>query len=77
VRQNATIPVRFPILICTSLAAAIMACIAVYFIYDSISGHGGPAGNILRVGFGLMLLAAGLILLAFVMVYWKSAEQKS
>ena len=62
------------ILIFTYAGAAASALVAVVLLLQDFSGHGGPAGNVLRVGFAIFSCFVGLFLLTVGILYRASFD---
>jgi hypothetical protein len=50
---------------------------AIFSFTQVMIGHGGSAGNILRVGIGLLMLFVGVFLLIVGALYWQSLRHGS
>lgn len=57
--------------------ALVIGWIAVWLLYDAVTGNGSSAGNILRIAIGLPLLVLSPAAFIFGIIYWKSSQPES
>jgi hypothetical protein len=48
---------------------------ALWLFVDAVTGHGSSGGNILRFGFGLMLLVSSLTVFIIGIIFWRSHDR--
>ena len=54
--------------------ALFVGWLALSLFVEAVTGHGSSAGNILRIGLGLMLLVSLPAVLTFGIIYWRSSK---
>ena len=59
----------------TGFALSMLAAIALFT--EVVTGHGGSAGNVLRVGLGLLSLFIAIVLLVVGAMNWQSSVRHS
>ncbi len=59
------------LLVCLFIGAGCIGWLAVSLLFEAATGHGSPAGDILIVGLGLLLLLVSAVVLIFGIIYWK------
>ena len=62
------------VMVCSFVGAAAFAFLALVLILEAINGHGGPAGNILRLGLAVASFFVGLFLMAVGTLYYISFD---
>jgi len=61
---------------CALAGAGVFVAAAVCLVVEAATGHGGDAGNILRLGFGVLALFIGLFFLVIAALSWTSSSER-
>ena len=73
--RSETRPRSYAVILISSYAgAAASAFLGVILLFHAFSGHGGQAGNVLRVGFAILSFFIGLFLLTVGILYSASFD---
>jgi hypothetical protein len=60
--------------ICAWLVAACSTCLAGLLLFDAVEHQGDRAGTMLKVGFGVLLILASILMLMAGITIWRSSK---